>query len=310
MDADTLYRCYICDMFTAFYDFGMHYGQNLYQSLLAPMRILFLSYVGLWVAWYLVFKGIMKSVFNPGYFFKMLLFFIFIEYLLQGSDFFWTHFHTPFLSLISSLAQQCISLGRVSLKDSTFEGILYTLDHTLHKTVFHVWNILIGEAGWLSWKPLMAAFILIIPYLLVTCLFLAFLLEFVFSVMIVTAICPLLFITLSFKILRGIALSALRIALQGSLTLLFSSIAMGFTLEIFNQFSPLIPSDPANISVYVEEFIFSSHYWAIWILGFLSVFFHIKAASFAKQISYFSYTSQGASSFLEDSITLKPLSNF
>ncbi|MBS0184785.1 MAG: type IV secretion system protein [Proteobacteria bacterium] len=289
MEGPHSYRCYICDMFSAFYDFGMQYGQSIYKALLPPSRILFTAYVTAWVAWYIVFKGILRGDFRFGYFLKKSLLFVFVESLLQGSDFFWVFIHTPFLELISALAQKIVTLGKISPSDPTFRGMLLTVDQSLSKTIFEIWNILIGEGGWLSWKPILAAFILIIPYLFVICIFLAFLLEFIFAFLIITAICPLLYSIMCFKSLHSILLNAVRITLHGAMTLLFSSIAMGFTIEIFHKFSPLIPIGPEGASEEISDFIFSSQYWAIWILGFLSVFFHLKASYFAKQISCFSY---------------------
>ncbi len=291
MNPPESYRCYVCEMFSAFYDFGMQYGQDIYKALLPPSRLLFTAYVAGWIAWYIVFKGVFKGDFCIGYFLKKSFLFVFVESLLQGSDFFWVYVHTPFLELISALAQKIVTLGKVSLNDPTFQGTLLTVDQSLNRTIFQVWNILIGEGGWLSWKPIVAALILIIPYLLVICLFLAFMLEFVFALLVITAICPLLYSIICFKSLHPIVLSALRITLHGAMSLLFSSIAMGFTIEIFHKFSPLIPVESEGVSDQISGFIFSSQYWAIWILGFLSVFFHLKASSFAKQISYFSYDS-------------------
>ncbi len=291
-------------MFSAFYEFGMQYGQDIYKALLPPSRFLFTSYVAIWIAWYLVFKGVFKGDFRTGYFLRKSFLFIFVESLLQGSDFFWIYVQTPFLELVSALAQKIITLGKVSIKDPTFQGTLFAVDQSLNKSVFQVWNILIGEGGWLSWKPIVAALILIIPYLFVICLFLAFMLEFVFSMLVVTAICPLLYILICFKSLRPIVLSALRISLHGAMSLLFSSIAMGFTIEIFHKFAPLLPVGSEWASEQLSDFIFSSQYWAIWILGFLSVFFHLKASSFAKQLSCLSSgtplsISESASSFID-----------
>lgn len=296
MEAPPSAPCYICEMFTSFYDFGMQYGQDIYKALLPPSRILFISYVSAWVAWYLVFKGVFKGTFDARYFIKKLVLFTFVESLLEGSDFFWTYIQSPFLALISGLAQKIITLGKIPMKTPTFEGVLYMVDSSLNKTVFQLWKILIGEGGWMSWKPIVAGIILIIPYLLVVCLFLAFMLEFVFAMVLITALCPLLYMGLCFKFSRGISLSALRIALHGALTLIFSAISMGLTIEVFHKFAPLIPVKSEGVSSQISDFIFSSQYWAIWILGFLCAFFHMRAAYFAKQISQFSYKSSLSSS--------------
>lgn len=302
------YQCYVCEIFTAFYEFGSQYGKDIYRELLSPSRLLFEAYVGMWIVWYLIFKGMLKGDLRASYFLKNSFLFVFVESLLRGSDFFWEFIHTPFLNLIAALSQKIITLGRVPLNAPTFQGTLYTVDQSLNKTVFQVWNMLIGEAGWLSWKPILAAIILMIPYLLVICLFLAFMLEFVFTSLVITAICPLLYIIICFKPVRFIALSALRVALHGALSLLFSSVAMGFTLEVFHKFSPIIPVGDKGAYAEISSFIFSSQYWAIWVLGFLSVFFHLKASYFARQISCLSGDSVSLTSNFEEGRALIPAS--
>ena len=100
MNPPESYRCYVCEMFSAFYDFGMQYGQDIYKALLPPSRLLFTAYVAGWIAWYIVFKGVFKGDFCIGYFLKKSFLFVFVESLLQGSDFFWVYVHTPFLEII------------------------------------------------------------------------------------------------------------------------------------------------------------------------------------------------------------------
>lgn len=287
MDSPEVYRCYICEIYSAFYDFGINYGKDIYKALLPSGQIVFNAYVGLWLAWTLVFKTLLKGDFDWTDFIKSLMLFVFVETLLQGGDYFWTYVHNPFLALISAIAQKIITLGKVSTMAPTFEGVIQTVDYALNKTVFQTWNALMEEAGWTSWKPVIAAIILIIPYLVVMGVFLAFMLEFVFSMLVITSICPLLFIAICFKPFQRIVINAGQIALYGALTLIFSCIAMGFTLEVFHKFSPIIPIGPEGVHIGIINFIFSKQYWAIWILGFLSVFFHLKAAYFAANISNF-----------------------
>ena len=285
IESPEIYQCYTCEMYSAFYDFSLNYGKDIYKILLPSGQILFNAYVGLWFAWTLVFKILLKGNFEWTDFIKSLMLFVFVESLLQGGDYFWTYIHNPCLSLTSAIAQKIITLGRGSMKASTFEGVIQTVDYSLNNTVFQTWDALMEESGWTSWKPAVAAIILIVPYLIVICIFLAFMLEFVFSMLVITAICPLLFIAICFKSLQKIVINAGQIALHGALTLIFSCIAMGFTLEVFHRFSPIIPAGSEGIHSEISNFIFSKQYWAIWILGFLSAFFHLKASSFAANIS-------------------------
>ncbi len=191
------------------------------------------------------------------------------------------------MNLASAIAQKIITLGKSSVSDPTFEGVIKTVDEALNNSVFQLWHILMNEGSWytLTIKPMVGAIILVIPYIFVICIFLAFMLEFVFSVLVVTAIMPLLLICLVFEATRSFTLSAGRIALTGALTLIFACIAMGFTISVFHKFGPLIPASTEGASKEIAEFVFSKRYWAIFILGFVSVFFHLKASTFAVALS-------------------------
>ena len=280
-------RCYTCEMFTTFYEFGMQYGTDIFHALLSPALILFNAVVGLWFAWQLVFKVLIQGEFEAAGFIKSLCLFVFVGSILHGASFFWDYIHGPFLNLVSAIAQKIITLGKSSLNDPTFEGVIKTVDDALNSSVFQVWNILMNEGNWytLTIKPMIGAVILMAPYIFVICIFLAFMLEFVFSVLVVTAIMPLLLICLVFEVTRVFTISAGRIALTGALTLIFACIAMGFTIAVFHKFGPLIPVNLEGAHREISEFVFSKRYWAIFILGFVSVFFHLKASTFAAALA-------------------------
>lgn len=280
-------RCYTCEMFTTFHDFGMQYGTDIFNALLGPSLILFHACVGLWFAWTLVFKVLIQGEFEAASFIKSLCLFVFVGSVLNGSSFFWEYVQGPFLSLSSSIAQKIITLGKSSIGDPSFEGVILTVDDALNKSVFQAWHILMNEGDWysLTIKPMFGAIILMGPYIFVICIFLAFMLEFVFSVLVVTAIMPLMMICLCFEVTRGITTSAGKIALNGALTLIFACIAMGFTISVFHKFGPLIPAGPEGAHNEIADFVFSKRYFAIIILGFVSIFFHLKASTFASAIS-------------------------
>ena len=277
-------RCYTCEMFTSFHDFGMQYGTDIFNALLGPSIVLFNACVGLWFAWNLVFKVLIQGEFEVASFIKFLCLFVFVGSVLNGSSFFWEYIQGPFLGLSSSIAQKIITLGKSSLKDPSFEGVIKTVDDALNNSVFQAWHFLMDD-GFFSWKGKIGGLILIAPYLFVMCLFLAFMLEFVFSVLVVTAIMPLLMVCLCFEVTRGISTSAGRIALNGALTLIFACIAMGFTIAVFHKFGPLIPVNPEGATDSVSDFVFSKKYWAVVFLGLVSIFFHLKASTYASALS-------------------------
>ncbi len=278
-------RCYVCEMYGAFYEFSVVYGKDVYMHLLDPVWILFKASLGAWVAWQILFHLILKADFDRSLVLKNLGLFCLMGILLKGSTFYWDFMHEPFLKSVSGIAQVIIMRSGASIQTATFEGVLSCVDGAWHKTVFQLWGLLLEEAGWTSWKPFIAGIIFIIPYMATLCIFLAVLIDFVFSILIVTAISPLIFIALCFESTRGMAINTLRIGVTGTFTLLFSCLAMGFTLAVFEKFAPLIPVGGEQAAGNISGFIFSKAYWAIWILGFISGYFHLRARYYAMYVA-------------------------
>lgn len=278
-------RCYVCDMYGAFYDFSLVYGKDVYAHLLDPVWMIFKASMGAWLAWQILFHLILKADFDRALVLKNLGLFCVIGMLLKGSSFYWEFLHEPFLQGISSIAQVIILRSGDRIQEATFESVLWCIDAAWNRTVFQLWALLVEEAGWTSWKPLMAGIIFIIPYMATLCIFLALLIDFIFSILLVTAISPLIFIAIGFESTRPMAINILRIGVTGTFTLLFSCLAMGFTLAVFEKFVPLIPVSGGGPPGDIAGFIFSKSYWAMWILGFISGYFHLRARYYAMYVS-------------------------
>lgn len=279
------HRCYVCEIYGAFYEFSVSYGKDVYMHLLDPVWLIFKASMGAWVAWQILFHLILKADFDRSAGLKNMGLFCSMGLLLKGSSFYWEVVHEPFLQGISSIAQLIILRSGVPIEDAGFESVLRAVDASWNKTVFQLWALLLEEAGWTSWKPLIAGIIFIIPYLATLCIFLAVLIDFIFSVLIVTAFSPLIFMAICFESTRFLGVNAVRIWVTGTFTLLFSCLAMGFTLVVFEKFAPIIPVAQGVPRGDIAGFIFSKAYWAIWILGFVSGFFHLRARYYAMQMS-------------------------
>lgn len=135
--------------------------------------------------------------------------------------------------------------------------------------------------------------ILAIPYLFVLGIFLAFMLEGMFKLLAVTAIAPLVIVAAAFKNTQGFAVSAFRVVLNGVLTVIFAAVAMGFTIAIMRNYSMVegIPLDPSgNFTSSIGDITAADPrakgiFWPLFILGFISVLLHLKAATLASNIS-------------------------
>jgi hypothetical protein len=97
-----------------------------------------------------------------------------------------------------------------------------------------------------------------------------------------------LIVAAAFPATRGFAASGMRIVLGGVLTVVFAAVAMGFTLSVLSTFLTKVPMTAGSFvggNNGVAAWVQSPQYWAAFILGFVSVLFHLKAATLASNIS-------------------------
>src|SRR6185437_9482302 len=143
------------------------------------------------------------------------------------------------------------------------------------------------DAGVTTFWYLFAGAILAAPFLFVWGIFLAFVVEGIFKLLAVTAVSPLLIAAAAFKPSRGFAVSGFRIVLGGVLTVVFAAVAMGFTLHVMDYFigeMPVVPGSGFKLES-AADWVGGPGYWALIVLGFVSVLFHLKAATLAANIS-------------------------
>jgi hypothetical protein len=142
------------------------------------------------------------------------------------------------------------------------------------------------DAGVTTFWYLFAGAILAAPFLFVWGIFLAFVVEGIFKLLAVTAVSPLLIAAAAFRPSRGFAISGLRIVLGGALTVVFAAVAMGFTLHVMDYFIGEMPVVPGSgFKLESANWVGGRGYWAMIVLGFVSVLFHLKAATLAANIS-------------------------
>jgi len=89
----------------------------------------------------------------------------------------------------------------------------------------------------------------------------------------------------AFKPSSGFAVAGFRIVLGGVLTVVFAAVAMGFTLSVMRYFLDKIPMVEGGFTADISHWVMGPDYWGMFLLGFVSVLFHLKAATLAANIS-------------------------
>lgn len=271
-------------IFTHLDSLAQSYGQQIFRVLAPHAHLIFNAGFGVWILYMLIYKGCIKSNLRKDDFLIPLFYCIGVSLFLSGHALYWEWLYTPIYQGTTAAAQSIISAGGSQITSPTITGMLQTLDTQLDK-VFLLSQAICADAGWTH--PILAfgGWFLVIPFVFVWGLFLAYVLEMVFKLLMITAVSPLLIMCMAFPSLRGFPVSGLRVIANGCFTLIFASVAMGFTLAAVNQAVSSLPMSGGAFTVDASAFVFSSDYWTLFILGFISILFHLKASTVASNIS-------------------------
>lgn len=283
MEAD----CITCGIFTQLDNLSIHYGREVFEALAPNIRVAFSSFIGLWFAYQLLYKGLFRGELSFKELVPQALLFVAIDTALRGSSFYWDYFYTPVRETMSALAQTVVVPTGGDVADKSIPGLLSVVEDQILR-VLEIGKAMIRDAGMTGIGLIVGALILMLPYLFVWCVFMAFMLEGMFKLLAITALAPLAIALAAFGPTRGFSIAALRVVINGALTVVFAAVAMGFTIAVVRYYTALpdVPlSATGEIAIDANKFLFSKAYLAVFILGLISILFHLKAATLASNIS-------------------------
>lgn len=279
--------CITCGIFTELDNLSIHYGREVFEALAPNVRVAFSSFVGLWFAFQLLYKGLFRGELTFKELVPQALLFVAVDVALRGSGFYWDFFYTPVRETMSGLAQLVVVPAGGEVADKSIPGLLQVVE-TQMRRVITIGTAMIKDAGMTQIGLMVGGLILMLPYLFVWCVFMAFMLEGMFKLLAITALAPLAIALAAFGPTRGFSIAALRVVTNGALTVVFAGVAMGFTVAVVRYYiaMPGVPLDAkGKIALAAGDFVFGPAYLAIFILGFISILFHLKAATLAANIS-------------------------
>lgn len=271
-------------LFTPLDHLAGNYGRAIFDILAPQASQIFESGFGVWLLWMLLYRGCIKSTLRKEDFITPLFYCIGVALFLRGHGMYWEWLYTPIYQGTTSLAQTVMSVGSVSISNPTIPGMLETLDQQLGK-VFELSHAIYTDAGWTHPALVFGGFILVLPFVFVWGLFLAYVLEMAFKLLMITAVSPLLIMCMAFPSLRAFPIAGLRVIANGCFTVIFASVAMGFTLAAIDAAVRTLPMVGGTFTVNSAVFVFSGDYWTLFILGFISTLFHLKASTVASNLS-------------------------
>ena len=124
--------------------------------------------------------------------------------------------------------------------------------------------------------------LLMIPYMVVVGVFIAYVIESMFMFLGVICVSPVIIMLFYFEKGRAFLWIGMRIMLGAGLTLVFAGVAMGFTMfSVTNYEKALLPVIEVNPAAIITTW----EYWICFFIGFCSILLHIKAKTLATNFS-------------------------
>jgi hypothetical protein len=276
--------CLTCGMFDLFDQLAQGYARDAFNVIAPSAKVAFNAYVGAWIAWTFIYNAMIRGDLSIQMIVPRIMIITLCSVALNGAELYWEWIYQPAYDAMNQLATALVVKSSTGLDVRTLSGMLGTVEERILKMLV-ICKTIWEEGGFTAIGLIVAAAILALPYLFVWGIFMAFVLEGVFKLLAITAVAPLLVICAAFQPTRGFAISGARVVLGGILTVVFAAVAMGFTLSVLDIFIAKMPVGPSGFTTGIKEWVLSRDYWAAFILGFVSVLFHLKAATLASNIS-------------------------
>lgn len=270
-------NCIVCRIAEPLEHVAENYAVFLFKAI-SPYAIhLFEGFVGMWVLYQIIYKGIVLGELEITSTIKQFCIFAVILTILRTHHLLWEIVYNPLGEFVKLMVKLITQTSTYNYETSHDKGLLVAIDEMLQQI------IVLGASLSDSWSPLQigAAIPIMLVYILLGAIAVAFALEYILAAFLVASFSPVLLIAVGFDVTKLIAIRALQVILGGVLTVIFSTIAMSLTLmaakELFYDIS--INGNLSNMSI--KNFAYSRDYIALLILGMISILSQIKARMIA-----------------------------
>ncbi len=275
--------CSSCAIYHKLDSLATAYSHKSFDVVAASSIKLYGSVVTLWILWQLGVNWLYRGDIDKAEFVKTMLCFLIVGLFLQSSDYYWDYVYDPIYSATVKLAQTVISASG-QLRADRIEAMLQVVENELGR-ILDLQKMISADTSWYQVPTLLGGIVLALPYIFIWGLFLAYTLDAIFSFLVISALAPLYIVCAAFPSFRSFTINAGRVVLQGCLTVIFASVAMGFTIEVLKHFMTTVPITEAGAGPGAAAWVFSKEYWNLFLIGFISILFHLKASSIAGTIS-------------------------
>ncbi len=275
--------CTSCGIYQELETISETYARASFEALAPAYLKLFLVFSAVLVLWKIGIEGVLNRTLNPAELFKLVITILMVNTFLTHSAYYFDWFYAPLKEITLKTTQVMIrSVGRVGGEDIL--ALLATVEQEIDH-VFQLASAIKLETSWYQVGNHLGVFLLMIPYVFVWGLFLAYSADLMFGLLAITALAPLFIAGYVFPLTRPYSEGAIRMTVSCCLTVIFAGVAMGFTIAILKHYIATIPVNSQGVMQGAGVWVFSKAYWSLFLIGFLSVLFHLKAAKMATSIA-------------------------
>jgi hypothetical protein len=271
-------------VFTTVEQFTFKYSELIFNSISKGFLGIFSVCFALYLMIQLFQKGILKGEIPVSWLFTPAIICTMVSLALADFQFLRGWIFDPVYNMSTNLTVQAVTLGVKDYAIHNIVDMLNVIERQLDQSVFAMCRTMLAQVGLTSYiQTLFAGLIIQGVFVFVWFLFLALMIDSLFKYMAVFATSPLLVISLAFPTTKTIGITGLKILLNALLTMFFAGIAMGFTILVM-KVSGLGPLDN-NGNIKTDDWAFSRSYWAFFLVGLVSVYFHLKVPKLAANFS-------------------------
>lgn len=275
--------CHSCAILAPINNAAEQYAQQVFNVLAPGATTLFQSFAGCWLAYKIIRHGILKPGITIDEFLRPLLVFSLVILVLRNHQLFWEYIYTPISQTTLNLLSTIIRVSNQGQPTNNLSGMLEVVEISILRVTDFCERVY-GNAGWLNPIPLIAGIILLFPFLLLWAIFMVFTIEYLFKLLIVSSLSPLFIVASAFDKTRIYSAAALKVILQGALTVCISVISISVTLHAIDSATQTFHLVDGNLAATNRFGFFSTQFCSLFCLGLVSVLFQLKAPAIASNI--------------------------
>lgn len=270
------------------------YAQTVFNELSPPILKLFLMIASILVLWKIGIEGVLRKNIDPLGLFRLFFLISILSAFINSHDLYWKFFYNPIKEatmdmtmivtsktsgaaswqLPDQAAQNQVRQTSGSASGGEVRRLLDHVDEQFATIIDHAFKLV--NSSYTDMGSILIGLVLLFIYKLISILFLFYVADLFFGLMLISAMGPLFLAMFLLPMTKGYSEGAIRMTIGSCLTVIFSGLAIGICLTLTNN-------AVHHYDVAIAGAQFSG--WKFLCVGFLSLLFMRRAPQMAASIT-------------------------